>query len=260
MQPLLDGDILRYECGYAAEAGWQHPGFPPWEYVQELLTNKINHICAITNATEPPILFLTGKSNFRNDIAKRQPYKTRAGKKPWHFKNLTAYMQAVYDCRIQEGLEADDLMSIEQTKRGTGTIICTRDKDLRSVSGWQFGWELGNQPQVGPLFVEGDGSIRLSNNRKSIKGEGLLFFCSQLLTGDATDSILGLERTGAVGAFKILEGSKTYLEAFNRVREAYKGLYGDFGDEYLLESGRLLWMTRELNEDGSPILWSFPSE
>jgi hypothetical protein len=26
-------------------------------------------------------------------------------------------------------------------------------------------------------------------------------------------------------------------------------------DVYMLEQGRLLWMTRELNKDGSPVLW-----
>lgn len=262
MQCLIDGDVLRYEIGFAAEAGWQHAGFPPFDYVAELLHNRINNICAITNATEPPILFLTGKTNFRNGIAKRQPYKQRASNKPWHFKNITAYMYAMWDVRMQEGLEADDLMAIEQTRRMLGgeaeSIICTRDKDHRAVPGWSYGWELGNQPSFGPELVTELGYINLSRDRKSIKGTGLLFFLSQCLTGDATDSILGVAGCGPVKAFSILDGTKTYLEGFNRVRDAYRASYGDSGDEYLLESGRLLWMTRELNEDGSPKLWEFP--
>lgn len=260
MQPLIDGDVLRYEIGFAAEAGWQHAGFPPFDYVAELLHNRINNICAITNATEPPKLFLTGQSNFRNQIAKRQPYKQRASNKPWHFRNITAYMHAMWDVQIQEGLEADDLMSIEQSARPGETIICTRDKDLRAVPGWQYGWELGNQPSFGPELVGELGYIKLSSDRKSIKGTGLLFFLSQCLTGDATDSVLGIAGCGPVKAFSILDGTKTYIEGFNRVREAYKAFYGYLGDEYLLESGRLLWMTRELNEDGSPKLWEFPTE
>ena len=251
--------MLRYEVGYAAEAGWQQAGFPPFDFTAELLDNRIKNICAITNATEPPILYLTGKENFRYAIAKRTPYKERAGYKPFHYKNLTAYMKAVYDVRIQEGLEADDLMSIEQTKRPDSTIICTRDKDLRAVPGWHYGWELGNQPSFGPTNVSEYGSIRLSGDRKSIKGEGLVFFYSQTLTGDRVDSIPGLGGCGPVKAFEILKDTKTPEEAFKAVLEAYRGVYGDDAETELLEQGRLLWMTRELHPDGSPVLWGLPN-
>lgn len=257
MQPLVDADVLRYEVGYAAEAGWQQPGFPPFDYAAELLDMRIANICAITQATMPPILYLTGKENFRYGIARRTPYKERVGHKPWHYKNLTAYMYGKYDVRIHEGLEADDLMSIEQTRRPGETIICTRDKDLRAVRGWHYGWELGNQPSFGPEFVEETGYIKLSSDRKSIKGTGLLFFYSQCLTGDKVDSIPGLEGCGPVKAFEILSNTKTPDEAFQAVLEAYRGAYED-AEEQLLEQGRLLWMTRELHSDGSPVLWEFP--
>lgn len=260
MQPLVDADVLRYEVGFAAEAGWQQAGFPPFDYVAELLHNRINNICAIVEATGPPILYLTGDTNFRFGIAKRQPYKQRAGNKPWHFKNLTAYMKAVYDVRQADLLEADDLMALEQCSRPNETIICTRDKDLRAVPGWHYGWELGNQPQFGPELVGEFGYIRLSSDRKSIKGTGLLFFYSQCLTGDAVDTIPGLGGCGPVGAFKILEGSATPEDALQRVVEAYKGLYGDDWRDNLLEQGRLLWMTRKLHEDGSPVLWEIPDD
>lgn len=255
MQPLIDADVLLYEVGFAAETGWQQPGFPPFDYAAELLDNRISNICAIVTATSPPILFLTGKTNFRNSIAKRQPYKERASLKPWHYNNLKAYIQSKYDCRLQEGLEADDLMAIEQTKRVQDTIICTRDKDLRIVPGWHYGWELGNQPQFGPEVVDEFGWIKLSNDRKTIKGVGLLFFYSQCLTGDKVDTVPGLPGIGAVKAFEILEGSKTPNEALKRVYGAYRAVYGLSAYKEMLEQGRLLWMTRKLHPDGSPVLW-----
>lgn len=260
-QPLLDADILCYEIGFAAEAGWEGEGFPPFDYVAELLDNRIANICGIVEATEPPILFLTGKTNFRFAIAKRQPYKTRPSNKPWHYKNIKAYIKGKYDYRESEGMEADDLMAIEQTRRGLETIICSRDKDLRSVPGWQYGWELGKQPQFGPLLVDERGTIRLSDDRSKIVGYGELFFYAQCLTGDSVDSIPGLgNRTGAVKAMSILDGCVALEDAFKRVQEAYKGVYGDRGDEELLEQGRLLWMTRTLHEDGLPVLWEIPNE
>ena len=117
MQPLIDADVLRYEVGFAAEAGWQQDGVPPFDYAAELLDMRIQNICGVVGATAPPILYLTGKHNFRTQIATRQPYKDRPSAKPWHFYNLTAYMKGNYDVRLTEGLEADDLMAIEQCKQ-----------------------------------------------------------------------------------------------------------------------------------------------
>lgn len=221
---------------------------------------KIQNICGVVGATAPPILFLTGKHNFRDQLATRQKYKDRPSNKPWHYNNIKAYIKGMYDYRMQDGLEADDLMAIEQTRRPTETIICTRDKDLRAIPGWHYGWELGNQPSFGPEKVSDIGYVRLANDRKSIKGTGLLFFYSQCLTGDRVDSIKGVDGCGPVRAFEILSNTQTPNEAFQAVREAYRDVYGDDGDRFLLESGRLLWMTRELHEDGSPVLWEFPIE
>jgi hypothetical protein len=276
MQPLVDGDILVYECGFAAEAAWKgaHPESedpPPFDKVADILDYRISNTCAIVGATRPPILFLTGKANFRYDIAKRQPYKDRLGNKPYHYKNLLAYIKGKYDYRITEGLEADDLMAIEQTRvlsiiggnplysgPNTETIICTRDKDLRQVAGMHYGWELAKQPQYGPCNVEAFGRITLSTNRKKVEGNGALFFYCQCLTGDGVDSIPGLDGCGPVKAYQILEGSTSEKEAFTRVLEAYTKKFGDRAREELLEQGRLLHMTRELHEDGSPRLWEFP--
>ncbi len=259
-QPLIDADIFLYEVGFGAETAWTHDGYPPFDFVAELLDNRIGNICAMVEATDPPILFLTGQNNFRFNIAKRQPYKARPGNKPWHYHNIKAYIKGKYDYRESNGMEADDLMAIDQTSRPDETIICTRDKDLRAVPGWQYGWELGNQPQFGPILIDRCGTIGLSVDRKKIVGHGEMFFYAQCLTGDPTDSIPGLGgKTGPVKAMKILDGCTGIDDAFKRVQEAYRGLYEDRGDEELLEQGRLLWMTRELHPDGSPVLWELPN-
>ena len=262
MQPLIDGDVLRYEVGFAAEAGWQQEGLPVFDYVEELLHSRVANICGAVGASAPPIIYLTGSYNFRDQIATRQPYKQRPSNKPWHFKNITAYMKGNFDVRLTEGLEADDLMAIEQTRRisegGIESVICTRDKDLRAVPGWHYGWELGNQPQFGPEFVDEIGWIKLSSDRKSIKGTGLRFFYAQCLLGDRVDSIKGVEGIGPVRAISLLGDAESGSDLFRITREAYQEKYGDNASAYLLESGRLLWMTRYLNSDGSPVLWEFP--
>lgn len=268
MQPLIDGDVLLYEIGYGAETGWQHPGFPPFDFVADMVDNRIGNICAITESTQPPIVYFTGNTNFRTEIAVTRKYKDRPSLKPFHYYNIRAYIKGKYDFRCTEGLEADDLMAIEQTRREeilegnplysgptVRSIICTRDKDLRAVPGWHFGWELGNQPQFGPEATDEFGWIRLSSDRRKIEGMGFMFFCSQLLTGDRVDTIPGIPKCGAVKAFETLLGCSTTREALKRVYGAYRAFAGHDGYKYMLEQGRLLWMTRRLREDGSPILW-----
>lgn len=257
MQPLVDADVLVYEVGFAGETAYE--GIPPFDYVAEMLDSRVANICAMVEATSHPVMYLTGKGNFRYDIAKRTPYKERAGKKPFHYHNLKAYIKGRYDYVESKGMEADDEMAIEQVRKPGRTIICTRDKDLRAVPGWHYGWELGNQATFGPTMVDECGEIRLSGDRKSIKGTGLLFFYSQCLTGDRVDSIPGLDGCGAVGAFNALAGCATPQEAFKAVLEAYRGQYEDRAEEELLEQGRLLWMTRYLDEWGNPVLWELPN-
>ncbi len=274
MQPLVDGDILVYEIGWAAEVGWKSKiewkegdpvSPPPFDYVAELLDNRIAEICGCVMATQPPILYLTGKGNFREAIAKRKPYKgTRKEEgKPWHYANIWAYLQVKWSAIIVEGMEADDAMCIEQTtalKEGRDTVICTRDKDLRQCDGWTFSWELGNQPQFGPTFVEGYGNISLSDDNKKLRGVGEKFFYAQLIMGDPVDNIPGLPKHGPKAAFDVVGNTQTREEGFKAVLEAYRAIYGDLAEAELLEQGQLLWMVRELDEEGKAVMWKFPDE
>jgi len=222
-----------------------------------MLDWQIQYICNQIEATEPPTLFLTGKGNFRNDIAKRTPYKERNGVKPFHYYNLRAYIKGKYDYQLQDGLEADDLLAIEQTKRGGAACICSIDKDLGAVPGWNYKWEVGARPADNLHYIEPFGKIWLHGSNKKLKGEGVLFFLSQLLTGDPTDSIPGLPRCGPIKAYEALSTCKTYEEGLKIVFNLYKDKFGIKAKEEMLEQGRLLWMTRELDAEGNPVLWDF---
>lgn len=254
----IDADILAYEIGFASEASWKysHPEASlewlidnpvPWGIAEEQLLNKIAHIEDVCEATEPSLFFFTGKTNFRNEIATSQQYKSRASHKPYHYANVKAFLKGLYPFREMEGLEADDLLALFQTEN---TITCSRDKDLLQTDGWHFQWELNQQPQFGPYKVDSYGHIEV--RKGALKGWGMKFFLGQCITGDITDSIPGLPKKGPVAALKALEATTSYAEGLEAVREAYKP-FG--GDEYLLEQGRLLYMTRELHPDGRPVLW-----
>lgn len=245
----------------------------------ELLDQKIMEICALVWATEPPVLYLTNdrrmhkkvnkqlvkqglpemeyQPNFRDAVAEKKEYKgsvSRKKEKPFHYDNLTAYMFANYHVEVAVGMEADDLMSAHQYARidKLDTIICSRDKDLRITPGMHFGWECGKQPQFGPERVTELGSIELKG-RKKIVGTGLKFFYSQVLTGDTVDNIPGLPGCGPVAAYESLFDGQTEGELFERVVGLYQSKYGEDWRKEMNEQCQLLWMVRELDEEGYPI-------
>lgn len=151
------------------------------------------------------------------------------------------------------GCEADDDIAIEHTLRGEGTIVCTRDKDLRMVPGLHYGWECGKQPEFGPVEYDSVGEIQLVRRKSGnvIKGGGFKFFGAQLLTGDVVDNIGGLKGTGPVGAYELLKDCTTERDIFDTVRGHYEKVVGDGWKKSLTEQCHLLWIIRERNEDGS---------
>lgn len=282
MKPLIDADVLRYEIGFSGQVVDKDSGelvICSFEKVAEMLDQKIKEICAEVWSTEPPVLYLTndrrlhkkvnkarkkeGKEeleyipNFRDEVAEKKVYKgTRKAEKPFHYDNLTAYMLATYDCRVAVGMEADDLLSIDQWARvkegNLDTIICSRDKDLRITPGMHFGWPCGKQLQFGPARVSELGELELRGGKKLV-GTGLKFFYSQLITGDTVDNVPGLPRGGPALAFNSLNDCTSEAELFDRVAALYLQKYPEDWRKEMNEQAQLLWMVRELDEEGSPI-------
>lgn len=284
LQPLIDADIIRYELGFAAETGWRAiredpDAIPPFEYVQDLLHQRLENIKGVCQTTLTPLLYYTSGRTFRYDIAKKKPYKgTRKENKPWHFDNLTVYMRDVLGAEEVSNIEADDRLAMVHTASQQSTILCSRDKDLMQVPGYFYCWELGRQPSWGPGLIDTVGDIELAPKNDKIKGTGEAFFWSQVLTGDPTDNTPGLPNCGPVAAYAILKPITDsykmgdmperecliYLE--KAVCEAYRDVYGE-GPNLFIERGHspawlvamqeqvdLHWLLRGLNEDGSPML------
>lgn len=259
MKALIDADILLYQSAFAGQdrdTGEIHS----FDYVAENFESNVEMIKRAVEADEA-ILYLTGPNNFRFNIAKTKPYKgTRQEEKPYHYKNLRFYIEALPNAVVTDGYEADDAMCIEQYKRleSQDTIICSRDKDLRMCPGWHYGWEHGGQPEFFPTYVSPLGEITLSEDKKKIKGTGLKFFYSQLITGDSVDNIPGLPKGGPVLAALTLADAVNEQEMCERVATLYHAKLGDNWYEYFLEQAQLLWMVREVDENNIPIMWRPP--
>lgn len=169
--------------------------------------------------------FLTGAGNFREEIATIKPYKgNRTQEKPVHYHQIKEYLTRRHNGTIVCGMEADDMMGIEQYKTWDegNTVICSKDKDLKQIPGRHFNWADNNE-----TFVQ--------------EWEGIKFFYTQLLTGDMVDNIRGVPGIGKTKATKLLKDCSNEFELYNVCLEAYKK--AEIENE-LLETARLLWIHR----------------
>jgi len=175
--------------------------------------------------------FLTGKTNFRHDIAVTEPYKgnRKDVKKPKHLPLLREYLQTAWGATVSDGQEADDDIAIRATELKDDCIIVSIDKDFMQVPTWHYNFVKKVKKYVTPE-------------------EGLRFFYKQILTGDAADNIKGIHRVGDVKATKMLADAVTEQELYQCCVEA-------MGKERVLENARLLWLRREANQ-----IWEPPDE
>ena len=278
MRPLIDADILVYESASAAEIGWMSEGTAPFEYVEGLLEGYVLAICAAVEATEEPIFFLSSDNNFRYNIATVKPYKgnRKHETRPFHYENVRAYIAARWNTIICNGYEADDGLAIYQTnalRSDDRTIICSRDKDLRQIPGWHYTWARGGQEESGPDFVSSFGELDLSvrdvipsnpdkrpYKKYKCRGSGLKWFYAQCLMGDPVDNIPGLKGTSDLKAYELLKDAQTEEECHKIVLDSYNNIYKEDGAKMMLEQARLVWMVRELDDNGQPVMWNLKGE
>lgn len=220
---LIDADILAYRIGFACKG-------ESWATARSQLDNLLYDILvrAADESTEHQ-LYLTGKGNFRNDIATILPYKgTRTSEKPKHFHKLRAHMTKVWDAIVTEGIEADDAIAIRATELQDECVMVSVDKDFLQIRGHHYNF-------VKDVHVYIDDFTGMYN------------LYHQMLTGDRVDNIRGVVGIGQKKADKILADCKTEVDMYKAVLEAYKG-----NAEELLENARLLYLIRSEDDVWHP--------
>lgn len=189
--------------------------------------------------TEQYLLFFTGKDNFRKEIYPEYKANRPVDTKPLLYGFMKDWVQHLPNVRIVNGMEADDALSLAQTKE---TVICSIDKDLLMIPGNHY-------------------NINKQTFSKVTPEDGIRHFYKQLLTGDAVDNIPGLKGFGPKKAEMVLEPCGTPVDMYRTIFDAYmenKGLDEKHAGIETLRNGRLLWMTTELHKDGSVVLWEPP--
>ncbi len=225
LMPIIDGDILCYRVGFACNEETEKVAI-------RTMADMLEELIFIELSSNIHVGYLTGKDNYRHDIAKTQPYKgnRKDASRPVHLHSLREYLITAWDFRVADGQEADDAIGIHATLTRDNSIIVSIDKDLDMIPGHHY-----NPVKKDHYYV---------NDKEAIKN-----FYRQILTGDKVDNVQGLRGIGPKKADKILGDFDTDLAMYEAVLKAYDG-----DAERVLENGQLLWIRRKGGE-----LWQPPT-
>lgn len=224
---LVDADVMVYRIGFASENDSESTA-------RARLVEWFTDIVYIDLKCDDYSAWITGKTNYRYDIAKTVPYKgnRKDMKKPKHYEYLRDVLVRRLGAIVTEGEEADDAVAIASTENPSAWIVHV-DKDLDQLPGLHYN----------PVKCE---------KYTVTEFEGLRNFYKQILTGDRTDNIEGIHGIGPVKATKILSECKTEQELYEAVWKTYQK--NELPQERLLENGQLLWLRRTPGQ-----MWSLPS-
>lgn len=221
-----------------------------------VVRNGIREIERRFKETVEPVFFLTGKGNYREELATIAKYKGNRDEmvKPVHYEAVRNYYVEQYGAYVVEGIEADDEVSIRAWELFRNTdedyVVATIDKDLDQIPGWHYDYKKHVFYEIDPL-------------------DGELFFYAQTLSGDATDNIKGCYRIGIAKAKKLVEewfegyqdNAQWRIRIWDRIVETYaenmvqypdKHEHGLSAEEAALENARLVYMQQRRDELWKP--------
>lgn len=281
----IDGDILVYAGGFAAEKGqytvtWtdadgtEHTQNFPYKkeayafalglghrFVVEFqrIPEPVSHALHSVSMTiesikenlgvDDYVVHLSGPTNFRNGLATIRPYKGNrdAAHKPVHGPSIRQYVIANHPHRVSDGEEADDVIGYMHYARYL--------EDPESSIICTMDKDLNMIPGHHYNFYKKERSY-ISDEKAD------WYFYKQLLTGDTTDNIQGCPGIGQKKAEKILAGldgdpQMMYEVVRLEYEKAFNNSSSDIGkvldpDVALLENARLLWIRRKEKEIWQP--------
>jgi len=216
---LIDGDMLVYRVGFACDD-------EPARVATETLDNYLSQIVLdLSDHYASSIVYLTGKGNFRDEVAVTQPYKAGRSekRKPVHKKLLRAFMVSEWNAEVVNGMEADDAIAIKATELDHKAIICSLDKDFRQVPCPMYDYTKKN---LNAFKVD----------------DAMRWLYKQALMGDRVDNIPGIYGVGPKKADKIIDPCTTEWECYSTCLAHYWD--NELDEDRLLESLNLLYLLR----------------
>ena len=249
MRALIDGDILVYQCAFAAQykaylvthsdlkdpVAYRYKKLVPAgmeftriniieseEKAYDAVDSAIAGILRATHATDFQV-FVTKKACFRHSLT--PTYKAnRQSEKPVYYAMIRRYLEERYKALFVDGIEADDALGIVHTNLneiGVKSVVCTIDKDLLNVPGYHYNPTKGDFKHITPAIAKRN-------------------YMFQMLIGDTADNIKGIPGLGKEKTAKLLSGPDT--EWGGIIREEYQKFFGDDGDRMMNLNRKLLWI------------------
>ena len=214
MIPLIDADLVAFRVAATVP---EYDPFDVCEYRIDVMMRGILESCE----AEEYIAVLTGKNNFRKKVNPEYKANRKDKVPPVYLPNCREYLVENYNATITDGVEADDMLGWLQTK---DTVICSIDKDLKQIAGQHFNFVKLEFDTVSPA-------------------DGNKFFWKQMLIGDKSDNIFGIDGIGPVKAAKLIDPCESEQECFERVWELYRGDAGRF-----VMNAQCLWIMHKEGE------------
>mgnify|MGYP001420239850 FL=1 len=219
---LIDGDMLVYRVGFACDEESEKIAIQTMaNYISELISDLSEHY-------DNHKLYLTGSSNFRNEVAVSQPYKGgRPSRKPVHKDLLREYMLDAWKAELSDNMEADDCIAIKSTELEHKSIICSLDKDFLQIPTKIYDYTKKIMKEV--------------DERSATE-----WLYRQALMGDRVDNIAGVNGIGPKKAEKALEDWTTERDLYERCLKLYED--NELNADRLYESLQLLYLLRSADD------------
>jgi DNA polymerase-1 len=216
---LIDGDMLVYRVGFACDEETEDVATQTLDnYLSEMVMDLSKHYTS-------SIVYLTGKGNFRDEVAVTLPYKgNRSDKRvPVHKNLLREFMVSEWNAQVVNGMEADDAIAMKATELDHDVIICSLDKDFKQIPCRMY-----------------DYTKKMLNAFN--KEDAMRWLYKQALMGDRVDNIPGIHGIGPKKADKIIDPCTTEWECYSACLTNYWD--NDLDEDRLMESLQLLYLLR----------------
>lgn len=213
MIALIDADIVAYRCAATCKEE------DPLDVAIFRVDKLMREILEMVDATEYRA-FLTGSDNFRKVVNPDYKANRKDMVPPAYLQDCREYLVTEWKAKLSHGQEADDELGIHQ---GDDTVICSIDKDLLMIPGNHFNW---TKQQYGDMTTVSE-------------REGNLHFWKQMLIGDKTDNIFGVQGIGPIKAGQRLDHLDTNDECLSVIIDFYKSDY-----KRIAMNAMCLWIKR----------------
>ena len=242
---LIDGDILAYQAAVVSEkeTDWGDGLWTLHAYEEEGMAAFETSLNGILNKLETEsfiIAFSDPAHNWRKDVLPTYKGNRAKTRKPMLLKFLREWANDRFVCKTMDTLEGDDILGMTATQEPKGDyVICTIDKDLKTIPGKHYNFGTGEVFEIDQDTAD-------------------YWHMIQTLTGDVTDGYAGCKGIGIKTAEKLLLDVSSH-DRWSVVVKAYEK--AGLGEEEALTQARVARILRASDYDlnnGTVNLWKPP--